>query len=608
MFLLGILSTIQIIFLPGFLLLRAFNIKRNPIQDLSISFALSLVINYILVFIITAIKIDISVSYYIIFAIEAIIFIKIYAPVLKTSVEDSASSAISSIREYLSSINFAKEGHEGKQTIVFIKGLLTIVFILLAASSIWWAFKVWYTSLATVFSQWDAVVSWNSWATEWYSGVFPSNTRRYVQLIPTNFAVSYAFLQNTQLQFFAKGIMPLFNLFVLLLMFELGLETRNTGYFVGVVASRYIIKKFLGSYIASGYVDVALAFFAFITVYALLKAKVASEPDQKLSYLGLGVILAAGAALTKQNGLFIFAVYPFLAYWLVLKDITTLNRKEKLISIAKWFGISLCIILPWYLFNEYRIGIGANETNLLYLAVDRHEGRNLIERLARAGGLLEEYVYLYPLILLLLPFLESTFVWISLTILIPYSLIWAFAFSTFPRNLSIALPFLGLVAGMAVIKIIEFGEKLLTLIKFDQLNLYLIVIATMLMTIIGSQFIADTDLISLQEEQQKDILLRSINHKIYDYFDEIGHYEPIMTNYPIRYLPGLENSQIEIGNFADYNLYHWVIDNHPEARLMLVFEDRADEQVLQEIDAKLEAGNYELIFRDGKYMFIKIKR
>ena len=81
-----------------------------------------------------------------------------------------------------------------------------------------------------------------------------------------------------------------------------------------------------------------------------------------------------------------------------------------------------------------------------------------------------------------------------------------------------------------------------------------------------------------------------------------------MTNYPIQYLPGMENLQIDIGNFGDYNLYRWVIDNHPEARLMLFFEDRADERVLGEIEEQLQAGNYEMIFQDGKYMFIEIKR
>jgi len=374
------------------------------------------------------------------------------------------------------------------------------------------------------------------------------------------------------------------------------------------VATRYIMKKFLGPYIASGYVDVALAFFTFITIYTLLKAKTTFNSNQQLQYMSIGAVFAAGAALTKQNGLYILAIFPFLSYWLIIRNIATLNRREQIIQILKWAGISLVIILPWYLFNEYRILAGSNETNIAYLAIERHEGRNIFERLFRAMGLLEEYVFLYPLILLSLPFLESTVIWISLTVLLPYSLIWAFAFSTFPRNLSIALPLLGMVTGLSAQNVVNLGKGFLEKIKFDQMRLFLMVIIAMLMIIIGSLFVSDAILIEHQEEQQKDILLRSINHKIYDYFEENGQYEPIMTNYPIQYLPGMENLQIDIGNFGDYNLYRWVIDNHPEARLMLFFEDRADERVLGEIEEQLQAGNYEMIFQDGKYMFIEIKR
>ena len=133
-------------------------------------------------------------------------------------------------------------------------------------------------------------------------------------------------------------------------------------------------------------------------------------------------------------------------------------------------------------------------------------------------------------------------------------------------------------------------------------------ILVILVVIVGGFYVSDSTLLHSQEIRQKEILLSSINHKIYDYFDELGHVEPIMTNYPIKYLPGLENMQIDIGNFSDYAMYRWVLDNHPETRLMLVFENRADEQVLQEIDAELKSGNFELIFKDGKYMFIEIKK
>ncbi len=608
MLLLGLLSILQITLLPGLLILKAFDLKPGFIHKLIFAFALSLIANHLIVFGITTIGVNISYAMYAILVIEVILFSKLYGGALVNSIGSTISSKYSAVFEYIQSLRLFQKENSRQSFSQITVNIIGVLFSVLAVASIWWAIRVWFINIDSVFVEWDAIVSWNRWATEWFSGEFPTGTSRYAQLIPTNFAISYAFLGGTQIQFFAKSMMPLFNLFILVLMFELGLETRNPGYFAGVVATRYIMKKFLGSYIASGYVDVALAFFTFITIYTLLKAKCTSNQNQQLSYVAVGALFAAGTALTKQNGLFVLAVYPFLAYWLIARNWSSLTRKGQFIQLTKWFGISLVIVLPWYLLNEYRILVGANETNIAYLAIERHQGRNLMERFVRAMGLLEEYVFLYPFILFLLPFLESAVVWISLTILIPYSLIWALAFSTFPRNLSIALPLLGLVTGLAAQKVIQFGGKFLDKIKIEQLKLYIVAVLTIIIIIIGSLFVRDAILVEHQQEQQKDILLRSINHKIYDYFEENGQYEPIMTNYPIQYLPGLEEMQIDIGNFADYNLYHWVIDNHPEARLMLVFEDPADEQVLSEIGDELEAGNYELIFKDGKYMFIEIKR
>ncbi|MEA3351702.1 MAG: hypothetical protein U9Q82_13875 [Chloroflexota bacterium] len=643
MLLLGTLSFIQITFLPGILILKAFKIKPGAIQTLTFSFGLSLISNHLIVLAITAVGINISYTYYTIFAIELILFFKLYASTLEPSLGNIASNITTNLSNYIDSLYPPKttnnvivqspcphpnplpggegitsspigpvvgsERLPGNDQILSktITRFIAVLFSILAAASIWWAFKVWYTNADTIFTQWDAIISWNHWATEWFSGSFPNATRRYAQLIPTNFAVSYAFLESTQIQFFAKGFMPIFNLFILLLMFDLGLETKNVGYFIGVVATRFIIKEFLGSYISSGYVDVALAFFSFLPIYTLLKAQTASSQEQRINYIQLGAIFAAGAALTKQNGLFIFAIYPVLAYLLVLKNSSKSNRKTQLLHLLKSFSISLLIILPWYIFNEYRIFTGANDTNVLFLMGSRHEGRALLERLTRAAGLLGKYVFLYPFVLILLPFLNSTFQWTALFVLLPYTFIWAAAFSTFPRNLSIALPLLGMIVGMSAEKLISFGEQLIHALKFERIKLIIVILAITAIIVIGGFLVPDDVLINHQTEQQKDILLSFINVRIYDYFKRTGGYEPIMTNYPIQYLPGLEDMQIPIGNFSDYDYYQEIKNQHPEARLMLVFRGRAANEILEEISQNIDSGAYKLIFEKQNYMFVEIK-
>lgn len=606
MFLLGLLSVLQITFLPGFLLLKPFNVKNNIIQTIIFSLALSLIANHLIVFVATAVGVNLSSVYYILFAIEIILLFKLYAPTLAQSLAETTSKQYDKALAYLQSVIPSQNKDENGTISKALFGLITIAFFAMAGWSLWWAFKVWYTNLDTVFTQWDAVVSWSHWAMEWFSGVFPSDIKRYAQLIPTNFAVSYAFLRGAQLQFFAKSIMPLFNLFILLMLFELAITQKRSGYLIAVVATRFIVKKFLGNYIVSGYVDVALAFFALLPFYTLLKAKSTQGKEQQ-DYLYLGAIFAAGAALTKQNGLFVLATYPLLAYLIVINTLAQRDRKEKLRMAANLALLGLAVISPWYIFNEYRIFTGANSTNIAYLAGARHEGRNLVERFLRAIGSLEKYALLYPLILILLPLLDAPFQWGMLLIVLPYSIIWALAFSTFPRNLSIALPLLGLITGMSAEALIGFIAKLIDKLKMERLKLWIILLTLALIGIVGGFLVPDDVLINHQTEQQKEILFDFLNRPIYNYFEESGQVEPIITNYPLQYLPGLEEMQIEAGNFQDYDFYQWVKEQNPEARLMLIQRGKASEQVVQDIDQKLDSGKYQLIFKKNNYMFIRFR-
>ncbi len=606
MFLLGSLAFIQVTFLPGVLALKAFRIKTNWLQTLIFSFGLSLIINHLLVLLITATKLPISIAFYLIFGIELFFVVRLYRNGWKINLNNGVTKLKIKIQGKINWLFPQVTAGQPYTLSAFISEGVRLVFIIWALTSIWWALRVWMTNIDTVFTQWDALQSWNKWAVHWYSGIAAQGTWRYSQLIPTNFAVTYAFLQDTQLQFFAKGFMPLFNLYILLIIFDQGVETRETGYFIGVVATRYILKKFLGDYISSGYVDVALAFYAIIPIWALLKAELVQPKSSAVRFLWLGGILSAGAALTKQNGLLILTVYPVLSYFLILRKDTEATFLQNLGLLVKIFAAGVIIILPWYLYNEYRIFIGTNEANVTYLMGDRHGGRNLIERFVRAVGLLEEYAYLYPLIIILLPFLGSTFRWLAITILLPYSLIWAFLFSIFPRNLSLALPYLGLLTGMAGSRLVQMVNGVVDRIKLGKLKVGIIIGLVTILAVGGSFLVPNETLFQIQQSQQKNILLKSVNQGIYAYFDEIGQYEPIITNYPINYLPGLEEMRIDAGNFKDFDQYIWTINNHPEANLLLVFEGRADDRVLQDIDEKLASGAYELIFRDGKYSLVKI--
>ncbi|RME07357.1 MAG: hypothetical protein D6803_04200 [Anaerolineae bacterium] len=608
MFILGLLSFVQITYLPGFLALHFFRYRRRVVQTLLFAFALSLVFNHLVVFFVTALGLPITPVFYGLFALEVLMGFWWYRGEGMRPLEEFLRQRKMDAVRYIRSLPWLVPDEDEQRFSRVIRQIVVLIFVLMAASSLWWGIKVWYTNLGTVFTKWDAVVSWNSWAVQWFQGEMPRFTSRYSQLIPTNFAVSYAFLGDTQIQFFAKGFMPLFNVFILLGLFELGLERKRGGYFIGVVATRYILKKFLGEYIASGYVDVALAFFSFAPLYALHKAVYLARREEQRSYLTLGAVFAAGAALTKPNGLLILAVYPLLAYLLVVRKWPDTEPRQQWMTAARLLLLSVVLILPWYAYNQYTLMVGANQSNVAFLMGGRHEGRGLVERFVRAVGLLEEYVWLYLVVILCLAFLEPFFIWVGVLILIPYSLIWALAFSTFVRNLSIALPFLGWLTGMSGERMLDWGEALLARLRIGRVPQWAGVLALAAALLLGGSQLSDDALLAHQRELQKEILLPVINRGLYEYFEELGHFEPVFTDYPIDLLPGMEEMRVPIGNFSDYVFYRWVVEHNPDVRLMLVFTDRADERVLQQIDENLANGSFELIFERDHYLFLRMKR
>ena len=218
MFILGLCALLQITFLPGILILGVFDLRKGVIQTLVSAFGLSLIVNHILVFFITVLKLNISIVFYILFGLEIIALLWLERQWLGRQLEDWIQQIETNLESYIRQVGDRLSRLPSEPIARALSILWMVAAVILAGSSIWWAIRFWLTNIDTVFTQWDAIVSWNHWATEWFAGQFPRQTSQYPQLIPTNFAVTYAFLQGTQVQIFAKSFMPLFNIFILLMM------------------------------------------------------------------------------------------------------------------------------------------------------------------------------------------------------------------------------------------------------------------------------------------------------------------------------------------------------------------------------------------------------
>jgi len=138
--------------------------------------------------------------------------------------------------------------------------------------------------------------------------------------------------------------------FTLLILSAAGLFTyfhRRDLPFYGLAASFFwMIQPLVGWLATSAYIDVGLACYVFLGLYALLLFK--EEQDSKWLYLALALL--AMAAGIKLSGIFFFFLAMGYALWRLIRG--RLDFKQ---AMAGW-GIGVLAILPWYGFLVYHTG------------------------------------------------------------------------------------------------------------------------------------------------------------------------------------------------------------------------------------------------------------
>jgi hypothetical protein len=351
MFILGLLSFLQTVFIPGFILIKYLGInlnanagsgKNSKIRHLVYGFGLSLLINYLLVFVFTAVGIYKPLTLYILLFIEIVLLIYYWAAGSKTRdyryINLDISRCFTSLKQFFASHSLT----------------YNFLFLLSVGVMLWYVFLFFYF-LSGVFEHWDPVTGWNRFALDWADNQWPTNTWRYPQLIPTNWSISYVMMQNTEVQCFAKAIMPLFSIAVLLLFLDLAISKKKAVYLLGLVGYGGLLGYLYNpSYIVSGYVDIAVSFFAFLSFHALHNSR-GCDRSWRFPAIWWSVIFAAAAAITKQAGLFILGI---ILVWGIrnLYQNRPASSNEKITGKVLVLLFTVIIITAsWYIIKEIHI-------------------------------------------------------------------------------------------------------------------------------------------------------------------------------------------------------------------------------------------------------------
>ncbi|MEX2162613.1 MAG: hypothetical protein WD751_11980 [Anaerolineales bacterium] len=598
MLFLGVLSVFQLTLLPGLLLIRLFPHKRSLIQQLVYVFALSLLANHLAVFLLTFVGLYTRTIVLLLFAVELAAVVWLYRGRLLAVVGGWEGKSRTAVSENLQAFSaWVKKD--------FWSAGLYFIFAVIAVIGVLWVLWIWVANFNTVFQNWDAWASWDRWAVKWAENRIPGDTWEYPQLIPTSYSLTYKFIGTTAVKFFGKSIMPLFTLAIVLMLVDLGRKFRSFGYMLAAGLALYTINLFLGEYIPDGYVDIPVACFSLMAIYTLLHARTTRNLAELKSTLLLGSLVTAAAAVTKQTGLYVMAFYPVLAYLWILRGRKDVKTGEALGLLARNFVIVLLLVAPWYAFMEYRILYGGNTSNIQYVISDIYKGQTLPERFLAAVHLLGNYAYLYAFLLVSLFVLDSAFRQIVILLVFPFSILWAFFLSYEQRNLAVAMPLLSMSVGVAAEAWVVRIRQALGKRKALRFPVYT-ALAVGALLLGGATLLFDDEAITARQlSEQRQIFEPTLNQKLYRYFSSHDGPEAIITNYPVGWLPDLENTW-RLERFQEYESYQQTLLRYPEVTLILVRFSDVDPRIAQEIQTNIDAGVYQVLFTEVNYMLVRI--
>lgn len=551
MLLLGLISLVQAYFLPGYVALRCLKIPAGLQRTIVISFGLSLVINHAIV--------------------VGLVCLGGYRP--------AVMYALTALELGMIGLFAWRDTRHGKSTgpdlptdadnrLPLSPSAQLSLFALAAIFAGWCAYSVFRASW--VFCEWDAVASWNRWATEWASGTFPIAPGLYPQLVPTSISLSYVYMDDAAIWLFPKFGMSLYVLWMLLAAMDLVCETGESLYGWWGVATQLLMTLLLRArYLGSGYVDGPLACFVFVAVGMLIVASCQNNPASRVKYIFLGAIFAAGAALTKHSALYLVGLFPVLAGLLAWRQGGSEQTRSSLASrwrICISAGLASCAVaLPWFAFKYFEMSKGLDADNIKYLVSLSSGQRSVVDQIFYAVDMLRGSTgtawFFFFAICCAIGCVDGRARILTTLVALPLSAAWALGAAYDTRNFAPAIPLFAMAAAAGWTKL---GSPLME--RFNrrrtdrvwkivvpaasQIKLALGVIAAVV--VFGNFAISSEAIKRKQLSLQRQIGEPTINRILYDYFANCPRPEKVVTDYTmLLYLPDLERT-FQTFNDADF--------------------------------------------------------
>ena len=171
----GLLALLCVFILPGLIFVRAFDIPNFP-QRMLVIISSSLATNYFLVVLIATLHLNPLETY------RGVVLVLATA-LASLTVMDILGRKPAPWMRFDGAVVLKAD---------FRWLALSLALVCLAY------FNIWKRGVPNIFLEGDVSISWNTWASIWSHGLFPTGSYGYPQLIPTLWAVSYIFTGSVE--------------------------------------------------------------------------------------------------------------------------------------------------------------------------------------------------------------------------------------------------------------------------------------------------------------------------------------------------------------------------------------------------------------------------
>lgn len=442
MLLVGIIAIIQVIFLPGFIIVNLVKLKNlSLLEKILYIFTFSLFTNYALVSFLTVIGI------YKKFVLISIIIVELlvigYLIYKKKVGISSGNSFRDQLMKFADLVNSISKPH----VMILITTVIVVIFY----------FSLIISNTGTIFYFIDPayLIHLNTWAIDFANNTLPQQTSHFPQLIPANWSITYLLIGENNVQMFPKFIMPLFFFGNLIMFIDLAVSKRNFIYLIALIIYGLFAPVIYSLvFIADGNADLPVSFFAFLTFYSYLKI------DKDNFYIKRHLLLflfSSVAAATKLAGFYIFTVTSIYSLFILFRNWKSI-KKSDLVYILITVCVIISISLFWYFIKPATMVSGLHQPQW----VGTDYGLIFIE-----AFILMYYNWGLPIFaFLVITIVSALFVkqsrYIAIIMVVPPIIIWMFKFSDDFRNLSFVVPFLSYTSAFGLKNLIEksFNRKI----------------------------------------------------------------------------------------------------------------------------------------------------